>query len=492
MGKTLQSIAFLSHLIQTEKKPGPHLVVVPLSVLFNWITEFRKFCPTIKVIRLHATDKNEQNRMKGVIADSSLTQVVVTTYDLVKAGGLMQAMRKICWNTIILDEGHRIKNDEALVTLAAKSLKGRFKLILTGTPVQNNLHESYVLLSFLFPSVFTDSSAFDEAFDLTGNQEVVNAKGKLVKGKKDLKVDRNTLNLAHYLMRPFILRRLKTEVEDKLPPKLETKITCPMSKMQKFWMQRLLLKERGALLKLEDGSGNPEKKDDGEWRKLQSIMTQLRKAAIHPYLFEGVETVSEDGQPTEEIITSSGKMVMLDKLLKKLHEHGHRVVLFSQYTRVLDILGDYLDWRGYKHHRLDGQTNRVMREVLINQFNKPGSDSFIFCLSTRAGGEGVNLFTADTVILFDSDWNPQVDIQGKSCGSASPLHSFTYSLTPPLSPYLSYSHGASPPHRPNQGGTRLPSRHGRQCGGTHRAARAEEALPRWHGQPRQHCSVAGH
>ena len=136
LGKTIQSIAFLSHVIQTEKQRGPHLVVVPLSVLFNWMQEFKKFCPTIKVIRLHANDKKEQNRMKDVICNASLTEVVVTTYDLVKQGDLMKTLREICWNTIILDEGHRIKNDESKITQAAQKLKARFRLILTGTPVQ--------------------------------------------------------------------------------------------------------------------------------------------------------------------------------------------------------------------------------------------------------------------------------------------------------------------------------------------------------------------
>ena len=406
LGKTLQSIAFIAHLMHVEKVKGPHLVVVPLSVLFNWMQEFKKFCPSVKVIRLHANDKNEQKRMRTVISDASITEVVVTTYDLVKAGGLMTALKKIIWNSIILDEGHRIKNDEAQVTRACCGLRGRFRLILTGTPVQNNLHESWVLLTFLFPSIFTESSAFDDAFDLTGRERQTSTG---IISKNDMRVDRNVLSKAHYMMRPFILRRLKTEVEGKLPPKLETKISCPMSKMQRFWIQRLLYKERASLMKIDDG--RKEGGGDGDWRKLQSIMAQLRKAANHPYLFPGVETVSQDGQPTEEIITASGKMVVLDRLLKALYDKGHRVVLFSQYTKVLDILSDYLDWRGYKHNRLDGQTNRVMREVLINQFNKPGSPYFIFCLSTRAGGEGVNLFTADTVILFDSDWNPQVDLQ---------------------------------------------------------------------------------
>jgi SWI/SNF-related matrix-associated actin-dependent regulator of chromatin subfamily A member 5 len=148
-----------------------------------------------------------------------------------------------------------------------------------------------------------------------------------------------------------------------------------------------------------------------DMKKLMSLMAQLRKASNHPYLFPNVEIPNIDGTPTEEIVTASGKMIVLDRLLPKLLAKGHRVVLFSQFTRTLDIISDYLHMRGHRHNRLDGSTNRVMREVYINMFNRPKSPIPIFLLSTRAGGEGVNLFTADTVILFDSDWNPQVDIQ---------------------------------------------------------------------------------
>ena len=402
LGKTLQSIAFLAHLLHVEKERGPFLVIVPLSVMFNWIQEFRKWCPSILVQRVHGSHASEVERLKNIMLDATQTQVVVATYDTVKLGVLKPAFSKMLWNAIILDEGHRLKNDESKLAVACSALKCKFRLILTGTPVQNTLHESFCLLSFLAPDIFTDSSVFDEAFDLNSKDEV----GVVT-------VDRAVLNKTHFLMRPFVLRRLKTEVEDKLPPKLETKISCPMTELQKLWIKRLLYKDKDALKKIEQESKASNKKmtADGDFRSLKSLLTQLRKAANHPYLFEGVERVSMDGTPTQEIITSSGKMVVLDQLLKKLHEKGHRVVIFSQWTKTLDIISDFLDWKGYNHTRLDGSTNRVMREVRLNQFNKAKSKLTVFCLSTRAGGEGVNLFTADTVILFDSDWNPQVDMQ---------------------------------------------------------------------------------
>lgn len=215
------------------------------------------------------------------------------------------------------------------------------------------------------------------------------------------------------MLRPFLLRRVKAEVEQKLPPKLETKIICPMSSLQRELTQFMLFKERKMLERMEQRAlGGPKQQSSfNDRNSMIGLMMHLRKAANHPFLFEGIEAVAADGMATEELVQASGKLMMLDKLLPKLQEKGHRVVLFSQFTRTLDIICDYLDLRQYRYDRLDGSTNRVMREVKISLFNRQKSETFVFCLSTRAGGEGVNLFTADTVILFDSDWNPQVMLE---------------------------------------------------------------------------------
>jgi SWI/SNF-related matrix-associated actin-dependent regulator of chromatin subfamily A member 5 len=328
--------------------------------------------------------------------------------------------------TYILYKGHKIKNQDALVSHTCSNLKSVFKVILTGTPVQNNLTESWSLLNFLSPKIFTKSDAFDSSFQLSSNENKKNFNGKNKKGENDDADDegniiknnplmkREMLSKAHYLMRIFILRRLKVEVEQKLPKKLETKINCPMSEMQRFWIQRLLLRDQSMMEKIENNkndksyNNNNSKSNSNsmthsfvDHSKLKSLITQLRKAANHPFLFHGVEQPSLDGRPTSEIVTTSGKMTVLERLLHKLHANGHRVVIFSQYTAMLDIIADFLHYKGYQYCQLDGRTNRVMREVRINMFNKVKSKIFAFCLSTRAGGEGINLFTADTVILFD-------------------------------------------------------------------------------------------
>jgi len=258
----------------------------------------------------------------------------------------------------------------------------------TGTPIQNNMHESWALLNFLNPNVFTASKAFDAAFGI--NQRAASG----------IHASQELMGRCHKILRLTYLRRLKSEVEMTLPPKLETRIDCPLSEMQMFFSQRLLLRNSYILKRLEATPGHISGED---MKKLQMLLVQLRKAANHPYLFDGAEDHTSQFT-AEEIVTDSGKMVWLDALLEQLLQRGHRVVIFSQFTRVMDIICDYLDMKNLSFSRLDGQTNRVIRQVIIDEFNRPGCTESIFVASTRAGGEGINLQSADTVILFDSDW----------------------------------------------------------------------------------------
>merc|ERR1719379_2815811 len=204
----------------------------------------------------------------------------------------------------------------------------------------------------------------------------------------------------HRLLRPFLLRRLKVEVEKSLPPKKETILKIGMSEMQLKWYKNLMQKDIDAI----NGAG--------ERSRLLNIVMQLRKCCNHPYLFQG----AEPGPPFTtdmHLIENSGKMVLLDKLLPKLQARDSRVLIFSQMTRLLDILEDYCLFRGYKYCRIDGSTDGVVRQEAIDAYNCEGSEKFVFLLSTRAGGLGISLATADTVILYDSDWNPQADLQAQ-------------------------------------------------------------------------------
>ena len=254
--------------------------------------------------------------------------------------------------------------------------------------MQNNMHESWALLNFLNPNVFTSSKAFDAAFGY--NQRAASG----------IHASQELMDRCHRILRLTYLRRLKSEVEMTLPPKLETRINCPLSEMQIFFSQRLLLRNSAIIKKLEGTTGHISGED---MKRLQMLMVQLRKAANHPYLFDGAEDHMSQ-LTAEEIVADSGKMVWLDALLVQLLQRGHRVVIFSQFVRILDIICDYLDMKNLCHSRLDGSTNRVIRQVMIDEFNRPGCSESIFVASTRAGGEGINLQTADTVILFDSDW----------------------------------------------------------------------------------------
>mmetsp|Transcript_29170 Transcript_29170/g.56796 ORF Transcript_29170/g.56796 Transcript_29170/m.56796 type:complete len:1721 (-) Transcript_29170:714-5876(-) len=404
LGKTLQTIAFLAALRERGIE-GPHLVIVPLSVISSWMQEFRRWCPSMRVVRLHSADKAERERLrKSIVEDLGKYDVILTTYDSVKVPEMKRSLSgRVLWRVVVLDEGHRVKNHEAQISQVVRKIHSELILLLTGTPLQNNLRELWSMLYYLHPETFVDITPFETAFELNTSE---------------LTIDREMLKKAHYMLRPFMLRRLKKEVEKILPPRVETKVMCPLSEMQQFWYKRLLLKNKNILLRAGEnaGKGSSDGEDTSQdWRKLQSLMMQLRKCCNHPFLFPGAEDSirgSSWGSGCDEsIITTSGKIENLDRLLVKLKDKGHRVVIFSQFTRFLDIIDDYLRMRGYAFARLDGSTNRVQRMVHIQEFNKPNSPYFAFIMSTRAGGLGVNLQTADTVILMDSDWNPQVDMQ---------------------------------------------------------------------------------
>jgi len=405
LGKTLQTISILAALKERGVE-GPHLVIVPLSVISSWMNEFRKWCPTMRVVRLHSADRAERERLrKSISEDLGTYDVILTTYDLVKVPEMkMSIANRVSWRMVVLDEGHRVKNHESIISKTVKKINSEIILLLTGTPLQNNLRELWALLYYLHPETFVDMTPFESAFELN---------------TADMQIDRKLLEKAHYMLRPLMLRRLKTEVEKMLPPRVETKVLCPLSKMQQFWYKRLLLKNKNMLMRVGE-QGGVAKENDGDgksdWRKLQSLMMQLRKCCNHPFLFPGAEDSMREGASwgsscDESIIEASGKMENLDRLLVQLKAKGHRVVIFSQFTRFLDIIDDYLRMREWEFARLDGSTNRVQRMVDIQEFNKPNSPYFAFIMSTRAGGLGVNLQTADTVILMDSDWNPQVDMQ---------------------------------------------------------------------------------
>ena len=381
LGKTLQTISFLGYLRFICDIKGPHLIVVPKSTLDNWRREFERWIPDIDILVLQGA-KDERGQL---INERLLTQkfeVCVTSYEMILRE--KTHLKKFAWEYIIIDEAHRIKNEESSLSQIIRLFNSRNRLLITGTPLQNNLHELWALLNFLLPDVFGDSDAFDQWFS---QQEE----------------DQDTVvQQLHKVLRPFLLRRVKSDVEKSLLPKKETNVYIGMSDMQVKWYQRILEKDIDAV----NGAGG---KKESKTRLLNIVM-QLRKCCNHPYLFEG----AEPGPPyttDEHLVDNATKMIMLDRLLKRFQAQGSRVLIFSQMSRMLDILEDYSVFRGYQYCRIDGSTAHEDRIASIDEYNKPGSEKFLFLLTTRAGGLGINLTSADVVILFDSDWNPQADLQ---------------------------------------------------------------------------------
>lgn len=359
---------------------GPHIVIVPKSTLQNWMNEFEKWCPSIKAVCLIGDQDTRTQFIRDVLMPGEW-DVCITSYEMCIRE--KSVFKKFNWRYMVIDEAHRIKNEKSKLSEILREFKTANRLLLTGTPLQNNLHELWALLNFLLPDVFNSADDFDEWFNT--NQCLG---------------DDSLVARLHAVLKPFLLRRLKSEVEKRLKPKKEIKVYVGLSKMQREWYTKILMKD----IDIVNGAGKMEK------MRLQNILMQLRKCTNHPYLFDG----AEPGPPyttDEHLIENCGKMVVLDKLLPKLLEQNSRVLIFSQMTRMLDILEDYCLWRQFQYCRLDGKTPHEDRNRYISDYNSENSQKFIFMLSTRAGGLGINLATADVVIIYDSDWNPQMDLQ---------------------------------------------------------------------------------
>ncbi|XP_064934683.1 ISWI chromatin-remodeling complex ATPase CHR11-like [Musa acuminata AAA Group] len=380
LGKTLQTISLLGYLHEFRGITGPHMVVAPKSTLGNWMREIRRFCPVLRAVKFLG-DPEERRHIREDLLVAGKFDVCVTSFEM--AIKEKNALRRFSWRYVIIDEAHRIKNENSLLSKTMRLYNTNYRLLITGTPLQNNLHELWALLNFLLPEIFSSAETFDEWFQISGEND-----------------QQEVVQQLHKVLRPFLLRRLKSDVEKGLPPKKETILKVGMSQMQKHYYRALLQKDLEVI-----NAG-------GERKRLLNIAMQLRKCCNHPYLFQG----AEPGPPYttgDHLIINAGKMVLLDKLLSKLKERDSRVLIFSQMTRLLDILEDYLLYCGYQYCRIDGNTGGEERDASIEAFNQPGSEKFIFLLSTRAGGLGINLATADVVILYDSDWNPQVDLQAQ-------------------------------------------------------------------------------
>ncbi|XP_029356969.1 chromodomain-helicase-DNA-binding protein 6 isoform X2 [Echeneis naucrates] len=402
LGKTIQSITFLYEIFNMGIR-GPFLIIAPLSTITNWEREFRTWTH-MNVIVYHGSQISRQmilqyemfhrdpqgNSLPGVLKFHGL----ITTFEMIMAD--CPELKKLHWRCVVIDEAHRLKNRNCKLLEGLKLMNLEHKVLLTGTPLQNSVEELFSLLNFLEPQQFPSESSFLEEFG-------------------DLKTDEQVKKLQA-ILKPMMLRRLKDDVEKNLAPKEETIIEVELTNIQKKYYRAILEKNFSFLSKGANQHNMP---------NLINTMMELRKCCNHPYLITGaeekiLESFKKSHSPDapdfqlQAMIQAAGKLVLIDKLLPKLLAGGHKVLVFSQMVRCLDILEDYLIQRRYTYERIDGRVRGNLRQAAIDRFCKPDSDRFVFLLCTRAGGLGINLTAADTCIIFDSDWNPQNDLQAQA------------------------------------------------------------------------------
>lgn len=495
LGKTLQTLALIQYLKEqgdfgagTENRPS--VVVCPLSVLSSWMGEARRWAPGLKVLRFHGP-VHERDRLKRIatgeidtygyetrrhkmkrnnrktkagstvidLGAASETEneigvdLIVTTYECFQAEQSW-FKKAFIWNYIVLDEGHKIKNDKSQIARALQALSAEYRLILTGTPLHNDMLELWALLHWLYPEVFTENTSviFKEAFNLTKGQ-----------------VSTTFMDDARRLLERIMLRRMKNSegVDLNLPPKTEVLLYTPLSPMQRFWYQRLMTRADHGLLddlfqdakqkevaamkqeaheqrscqdtdheqlasldqtvawqeskQIVQQALDAEQQGDNKsssWKKLMNLLMQLRKCCNHPYLLPHAEP--SPYYVGEHIINASGKFILLDKILKELvMKQKKKILIFSGFTKMLDCVEDLLNLRGgngdhFKYLRLEGSTSRARRNLNIRLFNQLDSQQRVMLISTRAGGLGINLTAASDVVMMDSDWNPQNTLQAEA------------------------------------------------------------------------------
>ncbi|VDN56559.1 unnamed protein product [Dracunculus medinensis] len=431
LGKTFQAISILSILIN-QRKLKPHLIVCPLSIINQWRDEINKFSARkLKVVR-YTGNCDERDAIRKKLNETSDWQILLTTfqvfyvlfltthmlliffiysaqlfylefYSLIFSNSEHKALHgyvlkdaaiffyKNAWESLVFDEAHRLKSSDSMLHSIIQQLSIKFIILLTGTPIQNNIGELFSLLCLADCKNFSidHKDAFIMKYGDAKNQQ---ARAEL-----------------HDIINSYMIRRTKEEVNIDIPNCMQTILYHGINNLQKKLYRAILLKNYEFFDSLECQLN---KSSDKYKASLLNVLMQLRKCVAHPYLFSGVEP--EPFEEGEHIIEASEKFVILDHLLSILYVEKHRVLIFSQMTRLLDIVQDYLNYRGFSYERLDGSVRDKERFIAIKNFESNSSDSFCFLLSTKAGGIGLNLISADTVIFMDSDFNPQNDVQAAS------------------------------------------------------------------------------
>lgn len=359
LGKTLQSIAFLVSMLQEIRSLGlPALVVSPASLVYNWRNELIKFAPDVRAI---IADGSKAERVRA-LRDTAEADVIITSYPLLRRD--IEQFAELNFHTLILDEAQSFKNYATQTAQVVKSIQAKYRFALTGTPVENSLEELWSIYSVVFPELFPSRKAFNE-------------------------LSRETVAKR---IRPFMLRRLKTNVLKELPEKIESlQASDLLPEQKKLYLAYLAKLQQDTLKHLND--------NDFQKNRIRILagLTRLRQLCCHPSLFiEGY-----DG--------GSAKFDQLMEMLEECRSAGKRVLVFSQFTEMLNLIGRELGYQGVSFFYLDGKTPGAERVELCNRFN--GGERDLFLISLKAGGTGLNLTGADTVILYDLWWNPAVEQQ---------------------------------------------------------------------------------
>ncbi|KAL2490340.1 ATP-dependent helicase BRM [Abeliophyllum distichum] len=404
LGKTVQVMALIAYLMEFKGNYGPHLIIVPNAVLVNWKSEFHNWLPTVSCI-FYVGGKEQRSKLFSQEVLAMKFNVLVTTYEFIMYD--RSKLSKVDWKYIIIDEAQRMKDRESVLARDLDRYRCQRRLLLTGTPLQNDLKELWSLLNLLLPEVFDNRKAFHDWFSQPFQKEgpTHNAEDDWLETEKKVII----IHRLHQILEPFMLRRRVEDVEGSLPPKVSIVLKCRMSAIQSSiydW-----IKFTGTLrVDPEDEKRRVQKNPNYQakiYKPLNNRCMELRKTCNHPLLnYPYFSDLSK-----AFLVRSCGKLWVLDRILIKLQRTGHRVLLFSTMTKLLDIMEEYLQWRRLLYRRIDGTTSLEDRESAIMDFNSPDSDCFIFLLSIRAAGRGLNLQSADTVIIYDPDPNPKNEEQ---------------------------------------------------------------------------------
>ncbi|KAK4463967.1 putative Chromodomain-helicase-DNA-binding protein [Cladorrhinum samala] len=393
LGKTVQVVALLSSFIEDNPRIWPFLVVVPNATCANWRREIKKWAPDLRVVAYYGGRVSQTlainyelfpNRCRDMKA-----HVVIMSYDSAKDSETKSRFSSVKWAGLIVDEAQALKNDENGLYKALHALNIPFKLLLTGTPLQNNKRELFNLLQFIDPEKRAEE--LDEKF---------------------ANITSENLPELHEIIRPYFLRRTKAGVLHFLPPMAQIIVPVSMTVLQEKLCKSIMERNPQLIRSIFSTA----KLKTNERGSLSNILMQLRKCLCHPFIYsQAIEDRTADAERTRRnLIEASSKLMLLEIMLPKLKERGHRVLIFSQFLDQLTVLEDFLTSLNLRHERLDGKQSSMEKQKKIDAFNAPDSDLFCMLLSTRAGGVGINLATADTVIILDPDWNPHQDIQALS------------------------------------------------------------------------------